>query len=129
MNGLHYIYAEYCPGDFYWGWWIYAAPIAEGKPDRGRAFWIQHNWQLDRLMAALGLHILHEYRYDNHQRYAHTFLRAYPDGLLANVERDGRTYEVLAAENLWDYARQMREDQLLGYKAHLQSLTTAREED
>ena len=111
-NGLHYIYAEYCPGDFFWGWWLYGAPIVDEKPDRKHYTWLHADYWISVLYRALNLPTQLDYR---HTPYVETFLAHYPNGALVNVA----SYYDWARQDsdlLWDYLRQVREGQLLDWK-------------
>ena len=46
-DGDYYLYAEYCPGDFFWGWWLYAGKLPDPgeKFDRETYHWIDGDFQ------------------------------------------------------------------------------------
>lgn len=131
-EGLNYIYAEYCPGDFFWGWWLYAAPIIstpehkgqseKEMPDREHAVWLHYDWRLDALFEALKLSprgYNSDYpnygKYDQ-AKYTRDFLCQYPIGVLCQVEDNGRRVKVVRSDKLWDFSRKVRELQLLDWK-------------
>ena len=115
-NGLYYIYTEYCPGDFFWGWWLYAAPMVDEKPDRTKSTWLNGDVWLDRLHRAINLPEMHTYRGHNHTIYTHRFLEHYPNGLLLNVQDFYTWVHVAEPAPLWEYSRHVREQQLLDWK-------------
>jgi hypothetical protein len=117
---FNYIYAEYNPVWIYMGWWLYAAPIrnepVHGRvdwPDHEQAVWLRYDWRLDALMKALGLPELHDYRGDGHTKSIVNFMEHYPIGVVCQVDDGGRKFEILKTEVLWEYAKIMREAQLL----------------
>ena len=124
-NQLNYIYAEYNPFWCYMGWWLYAAPIVtephhhhgvidrEEWPKREDAAWLNCDWCLDALMEGLGLPQLHDYRGTNHTASIRSFLEKYPTGVLCRVNDGGRSFEIEDSNALWDYARIVKELQLL----------------
>ncbi|MBA7639535.1 hypothetical protein ES703_47194 [subsurface metagenome] len=128
-NKLHYIYAEYNPFWCYMGWWLYAAPIVtephhhpgvidrEEWPSRSNAAWLNYDWRLDALMLALELPQLHDYRGSNHTASIRKFLERCPIGVLCSAEDGGRKFTVENCDALWDYARIVKELQLLDMSA------------
>jgi len=124
---LNYIYPEYNPFWCYMGWWLYAAPIVtephhhhgtidrEEWPKREDAVWLNYDWRLDALMEGLGLPQLHDYRGSNHTASIRNFLERYPVGVVCRVNDGGRLFEVADSIALWDYARIVKELQLLDY--------------
>lgn len=128
-NKPHYIYAEYNPFWCYMGWWLYAAPIVtephhhpgvidrEEWPDRSNAAWLNYDWRLDALMLALELPQLHDYRGSNHTASIRKFLERCPIGVLCLAEDGGRKFIVENCDVLWDYARIVKELQLLDMSA------------
>lgn len=127
-DGVYYIYAEYCAGPFYMGWWLYAAPIKTEQipwyarsergdfPDRESMVTLHEDWRLDALMKTLGLPVLRDYRGGNHTSCANAFLEKYPAGVLVQVAKSGRNFTVLPCDHLWDYSRIVREALLIGWK-------------
>ena len=126
-NQLNYIYAEYNPFWCYMGWWLYAAPIVtephhhpgvidrEEWPKREDAVWLNYDWRLDALMEGLGLPQLRDYRGTNHSKSIRSFLEKYPVGVLCRVDDGGRVFKLEESAVLWDYARIVKELQLLNY--------------
>jgi len=135
---LIYVYAEYCPGDFFWGWWLYKVPIEEGKADRrngeyGNYHWLHYDWLLTRLMETLGLPTYLDYRGANHAKYTDAFLEKYPNGvILWEVSENGGLEEFeLPTEQLeiqaWQCLKAVRESQLLDWKNSDESYLGKRE--
>lgn len=116
---LIYVYAEYCPGDFFWGWWLYFVAVIDGKINYDNYEWIHSDIQLNGLMEALGLPVLHDYRGDNHQKYIDAFLQKYPNGVfLWDAEEFPGLKRVSAPLPIepWEALKQVRETQLLRWK-------------
>jgi hypothetical protein len=120
---LHYVYVEYCPGNLFWGWWFYAAPMVNGKPDRERATWLNRaDWAITDLMRLAGLPAaLIDYRTRNSDfgRASDAFMAAHPDGMFAEMMEG--TYRLAAVAEpgdaeLWCCAKAVREAQLLDWK-------------
>lgn len=124
-DGIYYIYAEYCAGPFYMGWWLYAAPIkteqipwyVESKrgdfPDRENMITLHEFWRLDALMRTVGLVGL---KGEDFTACAKAFLRKCPIGVLVKIAEDGRKFTVLPCAHLWDYNRIVRQALLIGWK-------------
>jgi len=124
-----YVYVEYCPAEFFRGWWLYAAPIVGGQPDRDNARWLASGPWIDGLMRILGLP-------DRYARpgYQNTrandiemdrqmlddFDRRYPMGVvMLDTERG---FEALSAEqsvDLWPLWRKVRELQFKDWQRSL----------
>lgn len=88
-EGEYFIYAEYCPGLFgfaYMGWWLYAAPIENGKPNKQKYVWLHSDWELDAVMVGLDLPRLPSYVGGGIGEYTKAFRDKYPDGVLCKVE-------------------------------------------
>lgn len=124
---LVYVYAEYCPGDFYWGWWLYYCGIRYGLPDRNnRAYhngrvWLNYDWQIRQLFSLLGLPYRIDYR---HEKYAEWFMDEHPQGIVLKLSSDGCSLEEfyfptdveLNGIYLGKLFRRVRELQLLDWK-------------
>jgi hypothetical protein len=112
---LAFIYVEFAPAWIYHGWWFYLAPIVDGEPDRKRYEWLNKmQWKLDNVMAALGLPVLHEYRYGNGDKAVEAFLKAYPNGAILSTV-DDRYYRHPEEEHgieAWRCLKTVREGQL-----------------
>jgi hypothetical protein len=113
QDRLLYVYTEYCPGDFFWGWWLYAIPVVDGTPIRDTdGAWLRHA-SLEAVLQALGLP---ESDWRNPETY-NAFLAAYPNGAL--IRKDGRRYSLAEEQKgieLWRLLRDVREAQLLDWK-------------
>jgi len=113
QDRLLYVYAEYCPGDFFWGWWLYAVPLVEGKPDLGKYTWLRH-LHLTEILRAVGL----QARDHRSPKTYEEFLAVWPNGALIRKVDFG--YELVteraAGVELWRFLRSVREDQLLKWK-------------
>jgi len=124
LDGLFYVYAEYCPGDLFWGWWLYAAPIVDGKVDRKRYTWLNYEWRLAAI--ARDLCSLDAWPWSEHPAHKqhternliHRFLQKRPLGAACLISEDGRKFISVPEhdDRLWDYSRQVRESQLLDWK-------------
>ena len=66
-------------------------------------------------MKGLGLPELRDYRGKNHTASIRNFLEQYPVGVLCRVSDGGRTFKIENCDSLWDYARIVKEIQLLHY--------------
>ena len=81
-NGDYHIYSEYCPGLYgfaYMGWWLYAAPIVDGEPDKERAVWLSCDWELKAVLSGLELLPMRS-------QYKEAFRDRYPMGIDVSVE-------------------------------------------
>lgn len=125
MNGLHYIYAEYCPGDLFWGWWLYATLVsADGTIDRKRYIWLNYEWRQAALSEALDLMGPWPWmerpteRQGTHRRLVERFMEAAPLGIVCDVREDGRLFvpDRSYDARLWEYSKCVREQQLLDWK-------------
>ncbi len=91
-DGDYFIYAEHCPGLFgfaYMGWWLYAAPVIDGKPDKEQYHWLHCDWELDAVMIGLGLPRLPSYTGGGHGEYTEAFRKKYPSGVFCKIEGFG----------------------------------------
>ena len=119
LEGRYYVYAEYCPGDLYWGWWLYASHLPQnGNLDRSRYTWLRCDWQIDALRRSIGQKPLLNYRGNNLARMGHEFLAYASMGLVFDVSDNGRTFAHATECDtlLWDLHRQRQEQQLLAWK-------------
>jgi len=119
LEGVVYLYAEYCPGPWYWGWWLYAAPIVEDKPDWEHSVWLKYEWRVNAIRTQImGL----EASYQNQAAYktATAFVTRYPSGMLCQVEGDGRRWTKLESDQIGDYGRMVREMQLIDMRKALE---------
>jgi hypothetical protein len=85
-DGDYFIYAEYCPGLFgfaYMGWWLYAAPIVEGEPDKEKAVWLKRGWGRDAVLSGLRLSDIGK------GGYTESFREKYPAGVFCKVNGFG----------------------------------------
>jgi len=96
-TGNYFIYAEHCPGLFgfaYMGWWLYAAPIVDGEARKDQAVWLKCDWELDAVLAGLGIPKPASYIGGGHSEYTEAFMAKYPDGVFCNVEGYAYTCKV-----------------------------------
>lgn len=96
-DGDYFIYAEYCPGLFgfaYMGWWLYAAPIVERIPNKEQCVWLNCDWELDAVLAGLGLPKPVSYIGKGHSGYTESFRKKYPTGVFCKVEGFGYACKV-----------------------------------
>jgi len=120
VEGIHYIYAEYCPGPWFWGWWLYAVPIVDDKPDRDRYTCLKFDWQLNPLREQL-LNLPPSYEVGNVYVTAKTFVVRHPAGLVCKVEHNGRRFAKVESDRLGDYGRMVREAQLIDFRKALEA--------
>lgn len=113
QDQLLYVYTEYCPGSFFWGWWLYAIPVVDGTPIRDTDdAWLRHA-SLDAVLQALDLP---ERDWRDPETY-NTFLATYPNGAL--IRKDGSHYSLVKEQEgieLWRLLQNVREAQLLDWK-------------
>ncbi len=111
---LLYVYTEYCPGNFFWGWWLYAVPVIEGKPMRNAdGSWIR-DMRLREVLQAIGLPV-DDWR---SPKTYEAFMSSYPNGVLIHKANSGYSLvsEQGAGVELWRFLQNMRESQLLDWK-------------
>lgn len=139
---LVYIYAEYCPGDFYWGWWLYCCGIKYGLPtrninsSRNVRIWLHHEWQLEQLFNLISLPF--QYKCDRNRLafdarpkpYAELFLEKYPQGVVLKIDKNEKYFSFPSKDEmnnicLHRLSARVRELQLLDWK-HDGSDSTAR---
>jgi hypothetical protein len=128
-----YVYAEYCPGDFFWGWWLYLCPIEGDAVERKRYEWLHRTaWKIDDLNMAVGLPVLYDYRGKNHTACTEAFLEKYPNGIVL-WEVGGRDFEMPAEGDVlppaWKCLKAVREGQLLDWKNSDESYLGKREQE
>lgn len=123
-DGDYYLYAEYCPGDLFWGWWLYAGEVpADGeKFDRETSQWIDGDFQrMDIARDLLGLDCPYgEHRNSLSVRIADAFLERFPLGAIVRFRQRGTPRFAVLPEHhdrLPLLHRQRQEQQLLDWKA------------
>lgn len=138
---LVYVYAEYCPGDLYWGWWLYCCGIKYGLPtrninsSRNIKMWLRHEWQLDQLFKLVGLPF--QYKYDRNKLafddrpkpYAELFLEKYSQGVVLKIDKGERVFSLPDRNEtdgvcLHKLSMRVRELQLLDWKHDGRDSTT-----
>ena len=133
---LLYIYAEYCPGDFFWGWWLYAVPVKDGKPDRGRYTWLNPGHAItEDVLRALDIPVIHQQSPPYHianERAVDMFLIKYPHGALVyegKYRSERRAAGDVPGVELWQCLKAVRESQLLDWKNSDTSYLGKREQE
>ena len=110
-----YIYTEYCPGDFYWGWWMYASPVVEGKVLTKEYEWLRYG-NLAKFFRAIGLQA--DWDAWKSSKSSELFMSHFPDGALVLETTIGyeTTLQQIPDPDLWKLLKQVRESQLLDWK-------------
>ena len=91
-DGDYFIYAEYCSGLFgfaYMGWWLYAAPIVGGEPNKEQAVWLSCDWEVEAVTTGLGLPKYRSSPVGGRGDYKEAFREKYPAGVYCSVQGYG----------------------------------------
>lgn len=101
INSERWLWAEYCPGPFYMGWWLYERDRTDrSRNDDGDWGWLRDFYHLRpvyELLVAAGRVDAPEVRNHPHvcsQKLAEWFAKEYPQGLRVRVTEGG--YELAA---------------------------------
>ncbi len=89
VAGQHrYLLAEYCPGPFYHGWWLYLrlsnAATHRGLLEFGATGWLRDEFER-RHAHRMCSRLCFEPPDDHHEEFAEWFAATFPDGLRVSV--------------------------------------------
>lgn len=111
---LNYIYTEYCPGDLFWGWHLYSVKVVDGEIKRDKYEWLNKGFILT-LMHALEMPLKAERDWYKPETIL-KFMTLYPSGVLIEGCPFSGCNIVEDQSKAPSFLKQIREDQLLGWK-------------